>query len=47
MVEMNDCINFNQIIDYDEGMLMTQELCAKHTHVIAGQLSLITKNQQI
>ncbi|HRO84221.1 MAG TPA: beta-ketoacyl synthase chain length factor [Niabella sp.] len=44
---MNDCIKFlNQIIDYDEGMLTPGNFVQSTPNAIAGQLSLITKNQQ-
>lgn len=44
---MNDCIKFlNQIIEYDEGMLTPGNFVQSTPNAIAGQLSLITKNQQ-
>lgn len=43
---MEDCIRFlNQIIDYDEGLLTPANFVQSTPNAIAGQLSLITKNQ--
>lgn len=44
---MEDCIKFlNQIIDYDEGLLTPGNFVQSTPNAIAGQLSMITKNQQ-
>lgn len=43
---MEDCIKFlNQIVEYDEGLLTPANFVQSTPNAIAGQLSLITKNQ--
>lgn len=43
---MEDCIKFlNQIIDYEEGLLTPANFVQSTPNAIAGQMSLITKNQ--
>lgn len=43
---MEDCIKFlNQIIEYDEGLLTPLAFVQSTSNAVAGQLSLLTKNQ--
>lgn len=43
---MEDCIKFlNQIVDYEEGLLTPGNFVQSTPNAIAGQISLITKNQ--
>ncbi len=44
---MDNCIKFlNQIIDYEEGLLTPGDFVQSTPNAIAGQLSLVTKNQK-